>query len=120
MLYTKRTPPHIEGALLWVGRRLGCGIVPLAWLAGKAANITNRLALVHRGEAMMPSFEVGDRVRARTSSSVRAGMFGRVYLKLVSIADMYFVQFDVEVRPTLMHATDLELVTDAPADACTA
>jgi hypothetical protein len=69
---------------------------------------------------MMPSFEVGDRVRARTSSPVRAGAFGRVYLKLATIADMYFVQFDGEARPTLMHATDLELVTDAPADACTA
>jgi hypothetical protein len=65
---------------------------------------------------MMPSFEVGDRVRARTSSSVSAGTFGRVYLKLVTIADMYFVRFDGQGRPTLMHADDLELVTDASAD----
>jgi hypothetical protein len=69
---------------------------------------------------MMPSFEVGDRVRARTRSSVPAGTLGRVYLKLVNIADMYFVQFDGQGRPTLMHATDLELVTDDPADGCTA
>ena len=64
----------------------------------------------------MPSFEVGDRVRARTSSSIRAGTLGRVYLKLVNIADMYFVQFDGQRRPTLMHADDLEPVTDASTD----
>jgi hypothetical protein len=65
---------------------------------------------------MMPSFEVGDRVRARTSSSIRAGTLGRVYLKLVTIADMYFVHFDGERRPTLMHADDLELVSDDVAN----
>ena len=65
----------------------------------------------------MPSFEVGDRVRARTSSSVPAGTLGRVYLKLASLADMFFVQFDGQGRPTLMYADDLELVIDASADA---
>ena len=61
-------------------------------------------------------FKVGDRVRARPSSSVPAGTFGRVFMCLVNIVDLYFVQFDGEVGPTLMREDNLELVTDAPAD----
>lgn len=65
---------------------------------------------------MERSFEIGDRVRARRSKDLPAGAIGRVYMKLISSANMYFVQFDEQHRPTLMHADDLELVTDALAD----
>ena len=47
---------------------------------------------------------------------VPAGTLGRVTMILLSVADMYFVQFDGFDRPTLMHAVDLEFVTDALAD----
>ena len=62
-------------------------------------------------------FEIGDRVRARVSTLVPAGTLGRVYMEVLSVVDMYFVQFDGEQQPTLMRAVDLELITDAPADA---
>jgi hypothetical protein len=61
-------------------------------------------------------FKVGDRVRVRTSSFVPAGTLGRVHMRVISVADMCFVQFDGEKLPTLMRVSDLELVTDAPAD----
>ena len=61
-------------------------------------------------------FQVGDRVRARTSRPVPAGTIGRVSMELISVVDMYFVQFDGEHRPTLMHASDLVFVTDDVAD----
>jgi hypothetical protein len=37
-------------------------------------------------------------------------------LVVLSVADLYFVQFDRHHRETLMRGVDLELVTDAPAD----
>jgi len=61
-------------------------------------------------------FEIGDRVRVRTSRFAPVGAVARVTLVLVSVRDMYFVQFDGEDRPILMRGDDLELVTDAPAD----
>ena len=65
---------------------------------------------------MASSLEVGDRVRARTSSVVPAGTRGYSTFILISVRDMYFVRFDGHDRPTLMRASDLELVTDAQAD----
>ncbi len=65
---------------------------------------------------MTRPFHIGDRVRARTSGLVPAGTLGRVSMKLISVVDMYFVQFDGEHRPTLMHASDLVFVTDDVAD----
>ena len=47
---------------------------------------------------VIPQLKVGDRVRARTSTPVPAGTLGRVSMALISVVDMYFVQFDGEVR----------------------
>jgi len=65
---------------------------------------------------MKRRFKIGDRVRARTSLSVPTGTFGRVSMSLVSVVDLYFVQFDGENGLTLIREVDLELVTDAPVD----
>ena len=68
---------------------------------------------------MAKLFEIGDRVRARTSRVVPAGTLGHIRATLISSLDLYFVQFDGEHRLRLMHMSDLELVTDAPADEST-
>jgi hypothetical protein len=65
---------------------------------------------------MARQFQVGDRVRARTSSVVPAGTLGYITLVLSSVVGMYFVRFDGHHLQTLMRGDDLELVTDAPAD----
>ena len=65
---------------------------------------------------MARSFEVGDRVRARTSSVVPAGTLGYVTFVFPSVVDASFVRFDGHTRQTLMRGVDLELVTDAPGD----
>jgi hypothetical protein len=58
---------------------------------------------------------VGDRVRARTSSSVPAGTLGHVHEILLSVPGMYYVQFDGYDRPMLMHVADLDRVPDVLA-----
>jgi hypothetical protein len=58
---------------------------------------------------------VGDRVRARTSSSVPAGTLGSVHEILLNVRDMYYIQFEGQEYPTLMHAADLDRVREAPA-----
>jgi hypothetical protein len=62
------------------------------------------------------SFAAGDLVRVRRSTIVPVGTLGRVSMALISVVNMYFVQFDGEHHPTLMHASDLEFVAAAPAD----
>ncbi len=64
----------------------------------------------------MPSFKVGDRVRARPLSSVPAGTLGRVTKTLTSAPDLCFVLFDGYVHWRLMRTSELELVTEAPED----
>ena len=64
-------------------------------------------------DKMVTRLEVGDKVRARRTRPVPAGTLGHVQMKLLSVADMYFVQFDGESNPTLMHATEIELVRAA-------
>lgn len=66
--------------------------------------------------AMKRRFKIGDRVRVRASSFVPTGTLGRVHMQVVSAVEMYFVQFDGESSPTLIRESDLELVTDAPAN----
>ncbi len=60
--------------------------------------------------------EVGDRVRVRTCSVVPAGTLGYISFILFSAADIYFVRFDGHNRQTLLRVSDLELVTEVPAD----
>lgn len=63
---------------------------------------------------MVSSFEVGDRVQACVSPwSVEVGTLGRISQTLDSAPDMYFVQFEGVDYPTLMHAAELELLTEA-------
>lgn len=62
---------------------------------------------------MVARLEVGDRVRTHASRPIPAGTLGRIALILISVPDMYFVQFDGEDRPTLMHGSELELVAEA-------
>ena len=52
----------------------------------------------------------------RPLSSVPAGTLGRIVQTLVSTPDLYFVLFDGYHHARLMPASDLELVTEAPAD----
>jgi hypothetical protein len=66
---------------------------------------------------MARPFRVGDRVRTRTLSSVPIGTLGRIAQTLVSAPDLYFVLFDGYEHWRLMRVSELELVTDAPADA---
>jgi hypothetical protein len=63
---------------------------------------------------MSTPFMVGDRVRARTSSSVPEGTAGCVQELLRHVRDIYYVLFDGHSRPTLMHAADLERIADEP------
>ena len=65
---------------------------------------------------MVRPFQIGDRVRARTLSSVPTGTLGRIARTLMSAPDRYFVQFDGYEHWGMMHASDLELVIDVPAD----
>ena len=64
---------------------------------------------------MLTPLIVGDRVRARTSSAVPAGTLGSVHEILHTVRDMYYVQFDGQEYPTLMHAADLDRVKDTLA-----
>ena len=64
---------------------------------------------------MAPQLVVGDRVRARTLSGVPVGALGRITQRLVSAPDLFFVVFDGYAHWKLMHATELERVTNAPA-----
>ena len=57
-------------------------------------------------------FRVGDRVGARTSRFVPPGRLGIIRLVLYSSPRFYFVQFDGFVQSRLMHARDLERVTE--------
>jgi hypothetical protein len=59
-------------------------------------------------------FRVGDRVRARTSGFVPAGTLGTIRQVLYSAPRFYFVQFDGFDDSRLMHARDLERVTEKP------
>ena len=63
---------------------------------------------------MSTPFMVGDRVRARTSSSVQAGTPGSVQELLRNVRDIYYILFDGHNRLTLMHAADLERIADEP------
>jgi len=65
---------------------------------------------------MARSFEVGDRVRARCPSYVPTGMRGCVCKKVIRVAGMYVVQFDGFDCQILLHADELEPVTDDVAD----
>ena len=68
-----------------------------------------------QGEAMEAArFAVGDRVRARTSWSVPQGTLGNIQHILLNVPQLYYVQFDGHMYPTLMHAIDLDHVEDAP------
>ena len=58
-------------------------------------------------------FQVGARVRARTSGFVPQGTLGTIQQILYSVPDMYYVQFDGLAQPRLMHARDLERIDDA-------
>jgi len=59
-------------------------------------------------------FRVGDRVRARTSGFVPASTLGTIRQVLYTVTGMYFVAFDGFAQPHLMHAHDLEPVTEKP------
>jgi hypothetical protein len=59
-------------------------------------------------------FRVGDWVRARTSGFVPAGTLGTIQQVLLTVPGMYYVQFDGFPQPNLMHARDLEHVTQKP------
>ena len=64
---------------------------------------------------MVKPFEVGDRVRVRWTPTVPTGTLtlGHIHATLISSPDLYFVQFDGETHPTLMHVSELERVTEA-------
>jgi len=65
-------------------------------------------------------FQVGDRVRARTSRLVPTGTRGTVQYILRSVPDMYYVQFEGLARPHLMDARELEYISeDAMTITCT-
>lgn len=61
-------------------------------------------------------FQVGDRVRVCALSSIPIGTLGRVTQTLTSAQDLCFVLFDGYMHWRLMHASELELITDAPTD----
>jgi hypothetical protein len=62
----------------------------------------------------MPFFVVGDRVQARTSGFVPEGTPGQVHLVLRFVPTMYYVQFEGQEYPNLMHTRDLARAYDAP------
>ncbi len=51
------------------------------------------------------SFAAGDLVRVRRSTLVPVGTLGRIHMTLISSPDLYFVQFDGENGPRLMHVS---------------
>jgi hypothetical protein len=57
-------------------------------------------------------FQIGDRVRARGSAAIRAGMFGTIILTFAGGDDMYDVQFDADATPRLMQGRELERIAD--------
>lgn len=61
-----------------------------------------------------PSFAVGDRVQARTSGFVSEGTQGTIQEVLRFAPTMYYVQFDGQEHPTLMHLRDLAEVDEPP------
>jgi hypothetical protein len=54
-------------------------------------------------------FKVGDHVKARTSGVVPAGTPGTIVQALLSVWDMFYVQFDGYAQPQLMRASELQL-----------
>jgi hypothetical protein len=63
------------------------------------------------------SFQVGDRVRLRSSTlHIRAGAVGTIRLVYSTIADTYEVKFDGYAYTWLMHGRDLEQVRDEPEE----
>jgi hypothetical protein len=71
-------------------------------------------ALGRSGMDNLFQFRVGDRVRARTSRFVLAGRLGIIRQVLYSSPRFFFVQFDGFNQSRLMHARDLERVTEEP------
>jgi hypothetical protein len=63
-------------------------------------------------------FQVGDRVKARTSRVVPAGTRGTIQRILRSVPDMYYVQFEGLARPHLLYARDLERIEDTMIITC--
>ena len=61
---------------------------------------------------MVGGFNVGDRVMARTSAFVPTGTPGHVQQVLLSVSDLYFVQFVGCNRPLLMRTHELERTDD--------
>jgi hypothetical protein len=59
-------------------------------------------------------FKVGDRVKARTSGSVPQGTNGAISQVLLSVAGMYYVQFEGVAQARLMQVDDLEGIGEAP------
>jgi hypothetical protein len=55
-------------------------------------------------------FQIGDRVRACDSASIRAGMFGTIILTFAGREDIYHVRFDADATLRLMRERELERV----------
>ena len=64
---------------------------------------------------MADGFTVGDAVRARTSALVPSGTRGYIEQVLISVSDMYFVQFVGHHAPVLMRTHELERADSATA-----
>jgi hypothetical protein len=60
-------------------------------------------------------FKVGDWVKARTSGFVPQGTNGVISQVLLSVAGMYYVQFEDIAQPRLMQVNDLEGLGEVPA-----
>ena len=60
-------------------------------------------------------FKVGDWVKARTCGVVPQGTNGVISQVLLSVAGMYYVQFEDIAQPRLMQVNDLEGLGEAPA-----
>jgi hypothetical protein len=68
----------------------------------------------HSGMGNPFQFRIGDRVRARISGFVPAGTLGTIRQVFYSVPGLYYVDFDGLAQPRLMHAHDLERVTEKP------
>jgi len=68
---------------------------------------------IRRGAMTGQSFAAGDLVRVRRSTLVPVGTLGRIHMTLISSPDLYFVQFDGENGPRLVHVSELEHMTEA-------
>ena len=69
-------------------------------------------ALGRSGMDKLFQFRIGDRIQARTSRFVPPGRLGIIRQVLYSSPRFYFVQFDGLDQSRLMHARDLERVTE--------